>query len=196
VRGPVQGGGGGGTARVLDEGTRLGVDIGAYFYPLLSPQWGSQGEEEARCRLLDGTRDPRRVYPRAPAVLEHGRRTAEAWVERYAEFPSFRHALVNSEYQVPTCTNDEVRALAREEAGVDTDAVLRPEWFRKPLYGGNRAAGTPSAAGAVRNRQDPPGPLNCRGFGRFASRPGRVGRTVSIRQDPSRPLRGVGKGKG
>src|SRR3954453_18559546 len=129
VRDPLRGDRRGGTARALDEGTRLGVDIGAYFYPLLSSQWG--GEASARCLLIDGTRDPRRVYPRDPGVLEYGRRTAASWVERYAGFPSFRHALLNSEYQVPFSKNDEARAPAGREAGLDLDEVLRTGWARK-----------------------------------------------------------------
>jgi hypothetical protein len=132
ARDPIAGGGGRGerTAQVLDEGTRLGIDIGAYFYPLGSRRWAEGRDGAAHCRLPDGTRDPSRVYPRVPAVLDHGRRTAATWVDRYADYPSFRHALLNSEYQVPFCTNDEVRALARQEAGVELGDVLRPEWIR------------------------------------------------------------------
>ena len=116
-------------ADVFDEGTRLGIDIGAYLYPLLSTHWAQ--EQDAHCLLVDGTRDRRRVYPREPAVLEHGKRTAETWMATYAEFPSFRHALLNSEYQVPFCKNEELRTLAQQEAGVDAGAILRPEWVVK-----------------------------------------------------------------
>jgi hypothetical protein len=117
------------TAQIFDEGARLGLDIGAYLYPLLASRWGR--EEPARCVLLDGTRDPRRVYPREPIVLAHARRTAEAWVEQYGEYPSFRHALLNSEYQVPFCGNEEVRTLAKREAGLEPDEVLRTDFLRK-----------------------------------------------------------------
>jgi hypothetical protein len=113
--------------RVLDEAARLGVDLGLYLWPLSASRW--ENEEAARCLLPDGRRDASRVYPREPAVLEYARRVASGWVDRFAEFPALRHALLSSEYQTPFCLNDVARALAKQEAGIDLSAVLRPEWL-------------------------------------------------------------------
>jgi hypothetical protein len=116
------------TARILDEGTRLGLDMGAYLYTVGSTRW--EQEEAARCLLPDGRRHASKIYPREPVVLDHARRTTEAWVNRFGDYPSFRHALLSSEYDVPFCTNEVAKTLARQEAGLDLAQVLSPRWVR------------------------------------------------------------------
>lgn len=125
--GPVPPGGNARFARILDEGTRLGADMGAYLTPLNSPRWKT--DEAARALLPGGQRSTDKVYPLEPAVLEHARRTAEAWVARFAGYPSFRHALLSSEYQTPFALNPEALERARREAGIDLKQVLRREWI-------------------------------------------------------------------
>jgi hypothetical protein len=123
---------GGGDARLLDEATRRGMDLNVYPYPLLSRRWAK--EEAALCVLPDGQRSRggrAKPYPREPIVLEHARRTAESLVNRYADYPSLRGVLVQSEYQTPFCVNESAKQAARAEAGLDLAAVLRAGWVNE-----------------------------------------------------------------
>jgi hypothetical protein len=113
-------------AQMLDDGARLGLDMGLHLSPLSAPNWKNQMSLHAL--LPNGQRDPESVYPREPEVLESARQMAEATARRYADYPAFRHALLQSEYQTPLCVNESAVALAQKEAGLDLKDLLRPEW--------------------------------------------------------------------
>ena len=86
-------------AAVFEEGTRLGLDLGVHLSPLGSPALTPNASLHALSP--DGRRDPRLLYPREPLVLEQARKIAESVVRRFADYPSFRQTLLESEYQKP-----------------------------------------------------------------------------------------------
>lgn len=113
-------------SRLFDKATRLGVDIGAYFYPLLSSRW--RQKRESLC-ILPNRKVSEVPYPREPRVMAHARKTVEAWMRAFSDYPSFRHALLSSEYRTPYCINKTVKELAKREASIELEEVLKPEWF-------------------------------------------------------------------
>jgi hypothetical protein len=102
---------------LLEEGARLRADIGLYFHPLLWKGW--ENREAARCLLPTGQRDTKKVYPLEPEVVKHAEKTVRSWIDRFAAYPSFRHAQLSSEYVTPFCVNDSAMRLAEREAGID-----------------------------------------------------------------------------
>ncbi len=111
----------------LEEGTRAGLEMGAYFNPLYHTT--ERHFQLGRAVLPDGKEDPKLVYPRDPSVMDLARRTAESWTARFGEYPSWGNVLLSSEYQTPFSINESARKLAKEEAGLDLTALLKPEWI-------------------------------------------------------------------
>jgi len=123
---------------LFEEGARFGADIGLYFHPLIWPGWAKR--ETACCLLPTGRRDPQKANPLEPEVVAHAQKTVQSWTARFADYPSFRHALLSSEYTTPFCMNESTIALAEREAGIDLKAYLKDgfipdKWRRLNLKG-------------------------------------------------------------
>jgi hypothetical protein len=110
--------------RTLEQGVRLGVDIGVHFHPLLWSGW--KRNEQSRCLLSTGKRDPQKVYPLEQEVMQHAEKTVKSWVNRFFEYPSFRHAHLSSEYVTPFCLNEIAQQLSQQEIGIDIQQYFRP----------------------------------------------------------------------
>jgi hypothetical protein len=102
--------------RIFDKATRLDYELGFYFHSLISATL--QKNEDVLCLNPDGTRD-KKVYPYAPAVVEHALATKDSWMSHFSEYPSLRHVMLCSEYHTPFCVNDMVVKMAQEEIGLD-----------------------------------------------------------------------------
>ena len=135
VRDPLVNGSSANTiARILDDGTRRNLDMGAYLYPTLSTKWAAEDESKNRVLKLNGERDPKKPYPLEPEVLDYGKQVAKSWADRFAPFPSWDQALMSSEYYVPFALNDAALTDAKAELGIDLREVFKKEYSASADY--------------------------------------------------------------
>ncbi|SPD74302.1 hypothetical protein PITCH_A2250001 [uncultured Desulfobacterium sp.] len=106
----------------LEAGVRLGADVGVHFDPLEWKGWEKNGN--SRCLFEYGLRDYNKPYPLDPKVVQHAQRTVNSWLDNFSEYPSFRQALLSSEYITPFCLNDTVMRLARSELNINLKEYL------------------------------------------------------------------------
>ncbi len=121
-------------ARILDDSTRMGLDMGAYFYPTLSSRWAAQDQESHRILKLSGTRDPQNPYPLDPGVLDYGRQIAESWTRQFAPYPAWNHVLLSSEYYVPFAVNESAIADAKRELNLDLREIFKAQYSAADAY--------------------------------------------------------------
>lgn len=115
-------------ARILDDGTRRGLDMGAYLYPTISTKWADEAENKNRVLKLNGDRDPKKPYSLEPEVTDYGKQIAQSWADRFAPYPAWNQALLSSEYYVPFVLNDAAIADAKKELGIDLRDVFKKEY--------------------------------------------------------------------
>lgn len=105
---------------LLDESARMGFDAGCYLNPFLATRGNWQAEalvQAAPAPQKSARRE--KLYPRAPDVVAYSEAVARSWVDRFSDFPAWKHALLTTEYQIPQNYSPLSRELAKAEAGVD-----------------------------------------------------------------------------
>jgi hypothetical protein len=110
------------TDLTLEEGTRLGFDVGVTLNPLKSSELTKNARSDGRDSKL---------YPRNPIIEEHARKTTDSWMKRFGEYPSMRFSLISSEYQVPPLSSILWEDLVRTELGLKPEEFPKQEWFPK-----------------------------------------------------------------
>jgi hypothetical protein len=108
-------------AALLEEGARLGVNVGVYLHP-------TEGVNTRRAAAAPvGTTVPK-AYPRDPEVTEYALQTVTSVMQAFSDYPAFKQALVSSEYQVPYGDSKLWSHFAQQEAGLGPNEILPYEW--------------------------------------------------------------------
>lgn len=109
---------------MFDESARWGFDAGSYIHPLQSQRWIGVPEVLAQPLPDRGSELGRgKPYPRHPEVVAHAEALAWSWLDRFGDYPTWRHALLTTEFDLRSNFSPLARRLAQEEAGVDLEEV-------------------------------------------------------------------------
>jgi hypothetical protein len=105
--------------RSLEESARMGFNVGAMITPIKAPELKSAASEGRSTKL----------YPRNPVVIDHARRTAESIINRFGDYPAFKHSMLSTEYQVPPLSSKIWESFVKEESGLKLEEMPQQEWF-------------------------------------------------------------------